>query len=227
MATAKQKRITKLVDLYQANMHLFKLFQEGVSNALRFDPTLNHDPHPIIHSIKTRLKDPNHLAEKIARKELNGKEITEATLFTDITDLSGVRILHLHQAQAAQIHEFIIRRITDKEWYLVEKPVAYSWDPDATEFFQKLGLKVKIKPSHYTSIHYVVRPKKGAQATCEIQVRTLFEEIWGEIDHTVNYPKPATNIATTEQLRVLSKLVSAGSRLADSVFKLHVPELPK
>ena len=227
MATAKQKRIAKLVDLYQANMHLFKLFQEGVSNALRFDPTLNHDPHPIIHSIKTRLKDPSHLAEKIARKELSGKEITEATLFTDITDLSGVRILHLHQAQAVQIHEFIIRRVTDKEWYLVEKPVAYSWDPDATEFFQNLGLKVKIKPSHYTSIHYVVRPKKGAQATCEIQVRTLFEEIWGEIDHTVNYPKPATNIATTEQLRVLSKLVSAGSRLADSVFKLHVPELPK
>jgi putative GTP pyrophosphokinase len=227
MATAKQKRIAKLVDLYQANMHLFKLFQEGVSNALRFDPTLNHDPHPIIHSIKTRLKDPSHLAEKIARKELSGKEITEATLFTDITDLSGVRILHLHQAQAVQIHEFIIRRVTDKEWYLVEKPVAYSWDPDATEFFQKLGLKVKIKPSHYTSIHYVVRPKKSAQATCEIQVRTLFEEIWGEIDHTVNYPKPATNIATTEQLRVLSKLVSAGSRLADSVFKLHVPELPK
>ena len=227
MATAKQKRIAKLVDLYQANMHLFKLFQEGVSNALRFDPTLNHDPHPIIHSIKTRLKDPSHLAEKIARKELSGKEITEATLFTDITDLSGVRILHLHQAQAVQIHEFIIRRVTDKEWHLVEKPVAYSWDPDATEFFQNLGLKVKIKPSHYTSILYVVRPKKGAQATCEIQVRTLFEEIWGEIDHTVNYPKPATNIATTEQLRVLSKLVSAGSRLADSVFKLHVPELPK
>ena len=163
MATAKQKRIAKLVDLYQANMHLFKLFQEGVSNALRFDPTLNHDPHPIIHSIKTRLKDPSHLAEKIARKELSGKEITEATLFTDITDLSGVRILHLHQAQAVQIHEFIIRRVTDKEWHLVEKPVAYSWDPDATEFFQNLGLKVKIKPSHYTSIHYVVRPKKGAQ----------------------------------------------------------------
>ena len=224
MATAEQKRISKLVNLYQANIHLFKLFQEGVSNSLRFDPTLNHDPHPIIHSIKTRLKDPGHLAEKIARKELNGKEISEATLFSDITDLSGVRILHLHQAQAAQIHDFIVKRVADKEWYLVEKPVAYSWDPDATEFFRGLGLKVKIKPSHYTSIHYVVRPKKGARATCEIQVRTLFEEIWGEIDHTVNYPKPATNIATTEQLRVLSKLVSAGSRLADSVFKLHIPE---
>ncbi|NMM05178.1 RelA/SpoT domain-containing protein [Polaromonas sp.] len=223
MATAKQKRIAKLVDLYQTNLHLFKLFQEGVSNALRFDPALNSDPHPIIHSIKTRLKDPSHLAEKIARKESDSKEITEGSLFTDITDLAGVRVLHLHQAQAAKIHEFIISRVTDKEWYLVEKPIAYSWDPDATQFFQGLGLKVKIKPSHYTSIHYVVRPKKGAQASCEIQVRTLFEEIWGEIDHTVNYPKPATNIATTEQLRVLSKLVSAGSRLADSVFKLHTP----
>ena len=117
-----------------------------------------------------------------------------------------------------------MKRVQAKEWYLFERPVAYSWDPDATVFFQQLGLKVKIKPSHYTSIHYVVRPKKGAQAACEIQVRTLFEEIWGEIDHTVNYPKPATSLATKEQLRVLSKLVSTGSRLADSVFKLHIPE---
>lgn len=223
MATKQSDQKAQLVSHYQENLHLFKLFQEAVSNALRFAPSLNKPPHPIIHSIKTRLKDPDHLSGKIQRKNNSGRDITKENLFKEITDLSGVRVLHLHQTQATQIHDFITSQVHAKEWFLVEKPVAYSWDPDSTEFFKGLGLKVQIKPSHYTSIHYVVRPRKDAIAACEIQVRTLFEEIWGEIDHTVNYPKPTTNPATKEQLRVLSKLVSTGSRLADSIFKLHDP----
>lgn len=224
MTKKQQARITQLVSLYQENLHLFKHFQEAVSNSLQLAPQLNASPHPTIHSIKTRLKDPSHLAEKIFRKEAVGRVISTENLFSEITDLAGVRVLHLHQMQAADIHRFIMERVQTKEWYLIEKPVAYSWDPDSTEFFKGLGnLKIQIKPSHYTSIHYVVRPRKGALAACEIQVRTLFEEIWGEIDHTVNYPKQTDNPATKEQLRVLSKLVSTGSRLADSIFKLNTP----
>ncbi|WP_315782452.1 hypothetical protein [Bradyrhizobium sp. SZCCHNPS1003] len=33
----------------------------------------------------------------------------------------------------------------------------------------------------------VARP--DSPLSCEIQVRTLFEEIWGEIDHQLNYPR--------------------------------------
>ena len=57
--------------------------------------------------------------------------------------------------------------------------------------------------------------------TCEIQIRTLFEEIWGEIDHTINYPYPTEIVACKEQLRVLAKLVSTGTRLADSIFRTY------
>ncbi|MDA8127687.1 MAG: RelA/SpoT domain-containing protein [Betaproteobacteria bacterium] len=218
---ATKRELSQLVKLYRDHTHLFQYFQEGVISALRLDPKLNTDPLPIIHSIKTRLKDPDHLADKIKRKEAEGRLITKDNLFNEITDLAGVRILHLHQAQAKPIHDFIMEKVNGHEWYLAEKPVAYSWDPDSTDFFKALGLKVKLKPSHYTSIHYVIRPKKGAQAACEIQVRTLFEEIWGEIDHSVNYPTATNNPATKEQLRVLSKLVSTGTRLVDSIFKLH------
>ena len=56
---------------------------------------------------------------------------------------------------------------------------------------------------------------------CEIQVRTLFEEIWGEIDHAINYPVATESVACKEQLRVLAKLASTGSRLADSIFRSY------
>ena len=67
----------------------------------------------------------------------------------------------------------------------------------------------------------MVRPRPESEVACEIQVRTLFEEIWGEIDHQVNYPKPTEILACREQLRVLARLVGAGSRLADAIYRVH------
>ena len=67
-----------------------------------------------------------------------------------------------------------------------------------------------------------MRPNNAkSDVTCEIQVRTLFEEIWGEIDYTINYPHATNSIACKEQIRVLAKLVSAGTRLADSIFRTY------
>jgi ppGpp synthetase/RelA/SpoT-type nucleotidyltranferase len=109
--------------------------------------------------------------------------------------------------------------VDNGDWFLHEQPVAYSWDPESRDFFQDLGLKAEIKDTYYTSIHYVIKPKRDSNICCEVQVRTLFEEIWGEIDHKINYPHPTENRACREQLRVLSKLVSTGTRLADSIFR--------
>lgn len=83
------------------------------------------------------------------------------------------------------------------------------------------SLPVESKESFYTSIHYLVRPRKDSDICCEIQVRTLFEEIWGEVDHSLNYPYETSNIACREQILVLAKLVGAGSRLVDAIFRSH------
>ena len=85
-----------------------------------------------------------------------------------------------------------------------------------------MGIKTEVKDTYYTSVHYVVKPNNAkSDVTCEIQVRTLFEEIWGEIDHTINYPHATNSIACKEQIRVLAKLVSTGTRLADSIFRTY------
>ena len=103
---------------------------------------------------------------------------------------------------------------------LYEKPVAYTWDPESAKHFENLDLRTDVRDTYYTSIHYVVRPNNQIENApcCEIQVRTLFEEIWGEIDHHINYPHPTKIFACKEQLRVLAKLVSTGTRLADSIY---------
>lgn len=177
----------------------------------------------IVHSVKSRMKDPEHLKDKIQRKLKSGKTIDENNLFTVVNDLIGVRVLYLYQDQFQLIHNELLKKVDEtKDWMFVEAPKAYTWDPETREYFEKLNIHTEVRDTYYTSVHYVIKPNNElSNITCEIQVRTLFEEIWGEIDHTINYPHPTEIIACKEQLRVLAKLVSTGTRLADSIFRTY------
>ena len=177
----------------------------------------------IVHSVKSRMKDPEHLKDKIQRKLKSGKIIDENNLFTVVNDLIGVRVLYLYQDQFQLIHNELLKKVDEtKDWMFVEAPKAYTWDPETREYFEKLNIHTEVRDTYYTSVHYVIKPNNAlSNITCEIQVRTLFEEIWGEIDHTINYPHPTEIIACKEQLRVLAKLVSTGTRLADSIFRTY------
>lgn len=177
----------------------------------------------IVHSVKSRMKDPEHLKDKIQRKLKSGKIIDENNLFTVVNDLIGVRVLYLYQDQFQLIHNELLKKVDEtKDWMFVEAPKAYTWDPETREYFEKLNIHTEVRDTYYTSVHYVIKPNNElSNITCEIQVRTLFEEIWGEIDHTINYPHQKEIIACKEQLRVLAKLVSTGTRLADSIFRTY------
>lgn len=177
----------------------------------------------IVHSVKSRMKDPEHLKDKIQRKLKSGKIIDENNLFTVVNDLIGVRVLYLYQDQFQLIHNELLKKVDEtKDWMFVEAPKAYTWDPETREYFEKLNIHTEVRDTYYTSVHYVIKPNNElSNITCKIQVRTLFEEIWGEIDHTINYPHQTEIIACKEQLRVLAKLVSTGTRLADSIFRTY------
>lgn len=177
----------------------------------------------IVHSVKSRMKDPEHLKDKIQRKLKSEKIIDENNLFTVVNDLIGVRVLYLYQDQFQLIHNELLKKVDEtKDWMFVEAPKAYTWDPETREYFEKLNIHTEVRDTYYTSVHYVIKPNNElSNITCEIQVRTLFEEIWGEIDHTINYPHPTEIIACKEQLRVLAKLVSTGTRLADLIFRTY------
>lgn len=218
----ENNNINEVVGLYQEKLFEFEQFLPSVLAFFEKHRKLNQKPFPIIHSIKSRFKDPEHLKEKLERKLLKGKKINKSNLFSEITDFIGVRILHLYQEQFNEINKAINEKVALGDWILVESPKAFTWDPESIEFYNNLGLSTELRETFYTSIHYLVKPNNpNAVVCCEIQVRTLFEEIWGEIDHNINYPHNTQSVACKEQLRVLSKLVSTGTRLADSIFKSH------
>ena len=112
----------------------------------------------IVHSVKSRMKDPEHLKDKIQRKLKSGKIIDENNLFTVVNDLIGVRILYLYQDQFQLIHNELLKKVDEtKDWMFVEAPKAYTWDPETREYFEKLNIHTEVRDTYYTSVHYVIR----------------------------------------------------------------------
>ena len=213
----KEEGVSLALKAYADNKHTFELFRRAVVDYFTLLPELNSGPFPVIHSIKSRMKDEAHLAGKIERKWEEGI-IDNTNLFDRITDLAGVRILHIYPQQFESIHRALVNKVQCGDWCYGENPKAYTWDPEAQEFFAKLGITCEVKESLYTSIHYLLKPRRDSNIVCEVQIRTLFEEIWGEIDHYINYPCRTNSVACGEQLKVLGKLTTTGTRLADAIF---------
>ena len=218
--------IDEAISIIKSDMHKYEFLHDKFTSYLVRDPALKN----LVHSYKSRFKNLDHLKEKIERKnkadlalptEERQGMITKDNIKSRITDICGIRILHLYVGQFEEIHKTIMEYVKMGELALYEEPKAYTWDPEYSEYFKSLGLQSKLKESFYTSVHYVIKPREDSDITCEVQVRTLFEEVWGEIDHTFNYPQPSTSNVVQEQLKVLARVVGAGTRLADSVFRLN------
>jgi len=220
----QKKQIDELVKHYANNKHLFEVLLKSIETSVASSTKLRS---PLIHSVKGRLKDPDHLKDKLNRKVIEANEkgkkfaITTKNLFSRINDLAGFRIIHLHTTQFAEI-DIELRNIFDEQaWVLHEGPIARSWDDETKEYFEKIGIAVSKSPNLYTSVHYIIKANSKNPITCEIQVRTLMEEVWGEVDHTINYPHKSKSSSCREQIKVLARVTSSSSRLVDSIFNTH------
>lgn len=215
--------IPKLVQYYMDNKGDLEAFLEGFAGQVLSSRLLKEH----MHSVKWRMKDPDHLRDKLQRKMLEARKegrtynVTEKNLFWKITDLAGLRILHLYTQQADNINR-ALKKIFDEELFsVVQGPTARTWDDESREFFKSVEIKTKKSPSLYTSVHYVIKPRKKTRYTCEIQVRTLMEEVWGEVNHSLNYPHETKSLACREQIAALARTTSASTRLVDAIFRSH------
>tara|TARA_R110001583_G_scaffold21469_2_gene81559 strand:+ start:11971 stop:12984 length:1014 start_codon:yes stop_codon:yes gene_type:complete len=160
-----------------------------------------------IHSVRFRIKNPRHLIEKIIRKRIEEPDriIDINNYRLEITDLIGLRALHLFKEDWVHIHNFIT-----KAWNLKEEPVAYYRSGDSREHievFKKYGCVVKEHPFGYRSVHYLVEANHNKTTyITEVQVRTIFEEGWSEIDHKIRYPYDRDNKLLSQFLEMFNRL---------------------
>jgi putative GTP pyrophosphokinase len=220
LTAAAHERIRAILEAYEGLQQPLELFRDQLMPALNRSASLAIH----VHSMRARIKGPERLEDKLLRKydetQSQGKKfnITPDNLARKINDLLGVRILHLYTRQIQPIDAALRAVFDESKFELLEGPFARTWDDESREFFRSCGVKTRKSPSMYTSVHYVISSSSRTRLTAELQVRTLSEEVWGEVDHTMNYPRLSDSLPCREQLKVLARVTSSATRLVDSIF---------
>lgn len=180
-----------------------------------------------VHSVRWRVKNPQHLMAKIVRKTIPQSATFKAKYLginqdnydEIVTDLIGVRALHLYKDDGLAIHDYLIN-----QWQYEEPPVYYVRSGD-DEVFAELpsDIKVKIHPAGYRSLHYVFGSElQQRRIFTEVQVRTIFEEAWTEIDHKIRYPNFSTDAEICSFLLIFNRLVGSADEMGSFVKQLAI-----
>ncbi|WP_318509766.1 RelA/SpoT domain-containing protein [Photobacterium leiognathi] len=178
-----------------------------------------------VHSVRWRVKDPQHLMEKIVRKTQPNtptfKEkyvgINETNYDSIVTDLIGVRALHLFKEDCLPIHDYLCQ-----EWKNAEAPIYYVRSGDDKVFADLPDdVVVKVHPAGYRSLHYVFGSQPLSRIVyTEVQVRTIFEEGWTEIDHKIRYPNFSHNEQVCSFLLIFNRLAGSADEMGSFVKQL-------
>ncbi len=179
---------------------------------------------PNVHSVRRRVKKPRHLIEKIIRK---GKKYSEQGINVEnyksiVTDLIGIRVLHLFKDDWQEIHKEITRLWETKETPQVNiRRGDYNLET-LRENIKDLNCDIILREHGYRSVHYLVGVplSKDEEILVEIQVRTVFEEAWSEIDHIIRYPYDVDNPVLTEYLAIFNRIVGSADEMGMFIKKL-------
>ncbi len=167
-----------------------------------------------VHSIRYRVKDPEHLIEKIIRKTLGNTltSINDRNYSSRITDLIGIRALHLFKHDWVAIHEYIT-----STWEPKRKPEASIREGDSKdlqELYKESGCKVVKHDRGYRSVHYILKTRPTNKITyVELQCRTIIEEAWSEIDHRFFYPYGSQHSVIESYLDLFNRLTGSADAM--------------
>lgn len=176
----------------------------------------------MVHTVKSRIKEPDRLIEKIIRKTEDRRlkygddfQFTVDNYKNEINDLIGIRVIHIFKDQWQAIHEFIM-----KTWNVIEV-TANVRDGDNTKIFEELDIEVRSRVSGYRSVHYLVEfYPTNEKVIAEIQVRTIFEEGYGEIDHRLRYSHVEIPEILKSNLLLFNRIVGSADEMASLINEL-------
>ena len=197
-----------------------------------------------VHSIRYRVKSPEHLVVKVIRKKQENfkkyKNLNKSNYEKFITDLIGIRCFILFKKDWEDFHNYILNKFENnvnfyikdsirdfddnlEHSYIAEKPKVHIRNGDDRTIYEKaLPPDCVIDDKVYRSVHYIIK-YKGIYL--EIQVRTLFEEGWGEVDHAIVYPYYQDDKVLKEYTELLNRLTGLADEM--SSFFVRLRELEK
>ena len=161
----KMRPFRELMMLYECAMREVSTKFE-VLNA-EFSVRDNHNP---LEAIKTRLKTPLSIAEKLQR---NGKPLSVDSIRENLFDVAGVRIICSFPEDIYSLSDMFLRQDDVK----LLKRKDYIADP---------------KENGYRSLHLIVEvpiflTERTLRIPVEVQFRTIAMDFWATLEHKTRY----------------------------------------
>ncbi|MBW2603852.1 MAG: RelA/SpoT domain-containing protein [Deltaproteobacteria bacterium] len=188
----------------------YKKLGEYIVQLIQDDPS---SPKESLHTIIYRIKDELRLIEKInsLNKELEAgvPSITEKDYPARVGDLLGVRIICLRLSDVEKIEAYI--KLLSEENIL-----SFVKGPDQKRSFilpvnpdDSIPDNIDLRYSGYSSIHYQIELGENSDAPSrlkgllfELQLRTILEEAWSEIDHKYRYARSRIGVNLPEHIHM-------------------------
>lgn len=133
--------------------------------------SLNRENNPI-ESIKTRLKSPESIFEKLQRRNL---PMTLSAIEDNLNDIAGVRVICSFPEDIYSLADALLRQ---DDITLIERK-DYIQNP---------------KPNGYRSLHLIVEVpiflrNETRRMRVEVQLRTIAMDFWASLEHKLRYKK--------------------------------------
>ncbi len=147
-----------------------------------------------IHSMKFRIKEFESFYNKISRKNYDEP-------LKQCTDIAGIRVITLFQEDSLKLIRSLKRELKIIEEIKKEKK--------ENEFcYSSTHLIINLKPNLTENENLLKIP-------CEIQIRTILQEAWAEMEHHLNYKHIGVDKLTLRKINSLSALLE----IADDQFQ--------
>ena len=206
-----QKEMLSFIIQFNEQMSRYEAAIKEVCTKLEIlkDDFRIHKHRDCISTIQSRIKSPESILDKLARK---GCPIDFATMGSNLDDIAGIRVI----CKFIDDIYVLAEKISSQDDLVVVEVIDYIKHP---------------KPNGYRSYHMVVEvPVFFATAKeyvrVEIQLRTVAMDFWASLEHDIRYKKDSCECEDiVEDLKVCADTVAVADvhmmELRDKVLQKH------
>ena len=170
-------------------------------SVLNEELSMQYDRNPI-ETIKTRLKSPESIVEKLNRK---GLPITVESIEENLNDVAGVRVICSYTSDIYMLSDAFIRQ-------------------DDITLIQRKDYIQNPKPNGYRSLHLIVEipiflHDEKRMMKVEVQFRTISMDFWASLEHKIRYKKDLPVIDEID--RELLECAELSAQLEDRMERIQ------
>ena len=203
-----------LIELLSGIQQSMAIYESGIQEVLTKLEILQRDArfskHNPIESIKSRVKSPMSILEKMHRK---GFPISLESIKTNLNDIAGIRVVCCYIDDVYRVEEMLLRQ-SDME---LVKRQDYIAQPNYNGY-RSLHLDLRVP---------IYLSDRRVSVLVEVQIRTVAMDFWASLEHDIRYKADRSRLPAginEEMLACAGKIAEIDRQMQDMYQRIKAAE---